>query len=132
MSKFVQTVAIPPHVFQGDTITATLRPVKRKLFVQLLPILQEMGEIKQDTGNERDPRILTAMGRALDIIAPEFKEYVVEFKGPKDAAGVDVPLDTVLESAHFLEVALHLAMGLISTANVGEDEAGKAARLSAA
>lgn len=132
MSKFVQAKTIEPMQFEGDEVTATLRPIKRKLFVQLLPIMQEIGVIKEESGDARDPRILTAMDRALEIVRPDFKEYVVAFKGPRDASGADVPLETVLESAYFMEVALHLTMGLITTANVKEDEAGKAARPSGA
>lgn len=128
MSKFVQSIKIAPLQFQGDEITATLRPLKRKLFVQLLPILQEIGQAKEDGAGDRDPRIIAALGKALEVAAPDFKEYVVAFQGPKDAAGAEIPLETVLESAYFLEVALHLVMGLVGTANVKEDEAGKAAR----
>lgn len=143
MSKFVQAVTLEPLEFEGDTITATLKPMKRKLFVQVLPVLQEIAAAKNAleearlrnlTQEEmgREPRILASLGRVLDIVLPELKDYISEFKGPRDGQGAEIPLETVLEVAHFMPVQLHLAMGLVGTANVKESEAGESARPSGA
>lgn len=132
MSKFVQAVQITPLTFKGEQVTAKLRPIKRKLFVQLLPLMQDIAEVKKDGGNDRDPRIITKMNEALDIVAPVIKDYVVEFQGPTDGDGKPVALEDVMESAYFLEAALHLAMELVKTANVEEDAEGKSERPSGA
>lgn len=143
MSKFVQAIVIKPIQFHGDTVTATLRPLKRGLYVRVLPAFQEMAaireELKEKFGRDptkeevgRDPRMPAALAKISDIVTPELKDYVVEFAGPKDAAGAAVPLDVVLDAAFFTELALSLIMRLIDTANVEEGDEGKSDRPSAA
>ena len=132
MGKFTTARATSPLKFNGDEVTATLRAIKRKHFVGVLPILQRMAELKSESSGDNDPRIIALMGEALDVIAPVMSEYVVEFKGPLSADGTAVPLDVVMDTAYFLPVALHLTMELVGTANVTEEQAGKSAPPSAA
>lgn len=138
MSKFVQAITLEPLAFKGETITATVKPIKRKLYSQLLPVMLDIKKIRDENPDAdqaafgQDARVQAAMGRAVDIAAPELAEYIAEFKGPTDADGKPVPLATVLEAAYFFEVALYLVMGVLNTANVQEGAAGESARPSAA
>lgn len=138
MSKFVQSVALEPLQFRGETVSATVRPIKRKLYSQLLPVMLDIKKARDENPDAdqaafgQNPRVQEAMGRAVDIAAPHIAEYIAEFKGPTDAEGKAVPLATVLEAAYFFEVALYLVMGVLNTANVQEGAVGESARPSAA
>lgn len=143
MSKFVQEVKLDALKFQDDIVECTVKPIKRSLYLKVLPAIQDINTAKNDLteklGREpskeelgRDPRVLKAMQETLDVVAPFIKEHVISFKGPKDQAGVEVPLDTVLDTAYFTEAALYLVMGLVSTSTVDKEVAGKSEGLSGA
>lgn len=138
MSKFVQEVVLEPIKFDGDVITCKVRPLKRKLYLQVLPQMQVFNTVKTELTEKlgaaptkeqlgADPRVVEAVTKSLDILEPVFKEHVIEFKGPKDANGADVSLDTVMEAAYFTQLAVQLVMGLVNAASVSEDSEGKSA-----
>ena len=143
MSKFVQDITMDPLEFQGDTVTAKLKPIPRGLYVQAMPLVVQMqrarGALQERLSREptpteigSDPEVLSAMTKAVDVMAPHAKDYVSGFDGLKDAAGAPVTLETVFAAGFFFQVALHVTMQLVNTANVKEEDTGKSAGPSSA
>lgn len=139
MSKFLQAVKLAPLEFEGDTVTATLRPLDSVVFAKLLPFMQEGGavakELNEAAGREltreelgKDPRVQAVGIKTQAALMPHIKEHVIEFKGLRDAAGAELSLDVALRTAYFIKVQSWLAEGLMGSMNLKESEAGESER----
>jgi hypothetical protein len=152
MSGYIPEVELPEQTVGKDVVRITVKPIKRRDFMKALGHLQKLQALTEEVAGElgvelkvvvdgkevanpalqdatkKDPRFIQAMNDVLESLAPVVPEYVTKYEGPKDAKGVEVPLTTVLDSAYFLAVALHIVMGLVNTSSVTEDDSGNSAR----
>jgi hypothetical protein len=87
--------------FEGDTVSGSLAPLK---FPDLLRL--ESKDVKNDQ-------------EAAAVLAEIAPQYVKSFVGPKDAAGVEVPLQEVFESAYFIDISMGIGRRLINAAKIG-------------
>lgn len=128
MSKYKKTIKADPLEFNGETVNATLRRIKRKDFMRVLPFLQQVAALRETGVKDDSGEAIALTGKLLDELSEALPGYVVEFSGLVDDEGAAVTLETVLEEAYFLPVAMHLAMQLVSTSAISEDQSGNSSR----
>lgn len=102
MSKYTPSIK---HTikFDGDTVTMTLKRLKRQDMVKLNPV---MVKVKPDMSE--DDAILVA--DELRIVIPG---NVEDFTGLKDEEGNEIPLDTALEEYYFSPLMQQIAWKLV-------------------
>lgn len=120
MSSYVRSISFKT-TFDGDEVTARIRPITRADALTLGPLASEVPDA---TTLKADPlAALPAMTKLVTECAPLLPKYVTEFAGLKDAAGTPVGLDEVCEQVCFTELVVELATALLRTAEIPNSRA---------
>ena len=91
MSSFTPLVKFET-TFENDTITMTLKRLKRKAMMSLTPYLNADGDGKI---NEME---------LMNVSADMLPEHVVSFGGLKDAEGNSISIEAMCEEAYFISL----------------------------
>jgi hypothetical protein len=102
VSNYVRSVPFKT-LFDGDEVTARIRPVSRADVLSMTPKMTAEG--------------LNIMTSA-DAVAGLLPKYVDEFAGLKDAAGAAVTLETVCEDAYFSQLVVEIGTALVKTGQI--------------
>lgn len=101
MSKFVKEIRLEKE-FDGDQVVAIARPLSISDMMSMKPPKQLV-----DGKRENSPEEI------LEMVAL-FKKYVASIEGIKDANGVAITAEIVLDNAYFLQLIADLATDWIS------------------
>lgn len=117
MSKYTKFFTASTE-FDGDTVTVKMSRLKRKHLLDLA------GTVAKDpnTGNWVPKVSENAM---LEAAIGPIRDCTAEINGLKDADGVDIPIEDVLEDAYFMPLSLWLLSTLMENSRLGDSDEKK-------
>jgi predicted AAA+ superfamily ATPase len=91
------------HEFDGDTITADIKPLS----------FEDSLKFKGVEVDAQDGATEKAVLGAIDMFRDVLPKYVVNFKGVTDADGAEVSFEEVLNTAYFIGVVSRMGTHLL-------------------
>ena len=115
MSSFTPLVKFET-TFENDTITMSLKRLKRKAMMKLTPYLIANEESVSTKGKISEMEL-------MNVSADMLPEHVVNFKGLKDADGNEISLEAMCEEAFFIPLQAGIISELFEITKLREEDA---------
>lgn len=122
MSNYVRSTLFKA-TFEGDEITARIKPIKRKDVLKLQPVFEKLPSKEELEKGAGGPELLDVATKLAEVLP----EYVTEFTGLNDAAGAPIGLIEVCEESCFNILVLQLGTALLGTAVIPNSKASVSA-----